>query len=414
MKKTLPFLAILLIFNTILYSQTTLYSESFETDGEGVRYVSNTYNDCATISNPDYFLRTNTNPVFPPGTCMIGFGNALTNIQGSWFWAGEDIRSNLAGPPGARPPGDLTTQSINISSYNNLTVSFFLATASNNGTRWEWDDSINVHASLNNGAFKTVGRFVGGALSGGDLRQDLNLDGMADGAIVSTSNFTKYTFNIPGTGTSLKVRLDFDQFGGTEESAIDLIEVQGTLVLPVELLRFDAIKAGDAVDLKWSTALERNNGYFAIERGRDPVSFREIGKVNAGESQSGIKNYAWTDLQPMPDINYYRLRQYDTDGSSSISATVQVQMGHPEYVLGLSPNPAKTQTTLQLQQEKENQVRIVVYDLNGTMQQQMDILLKKGRNDVNIPLDVLKNGVYHIRVESEGQSGYVKLIKIQD
>ena len=48
------------------------------------------------------------------------------------------------------------------------------------------------------------------------------------------------------------------------------------------------------------------------------------------------------------------------------------------------------------------------------MQQQMDILLKKGRNDVNIPLDVLKNGVYHIRVESEGQSGYVKLIKIQD
>lgn len=39
-------------------AQVTLYSESFETDGEGSRYFTNTYSFCNTPpnnNNPDYF-----------------------------------------------------------------------------------------------------------------------------------------------------------------------------------------------------------------------------------------------------------------------------------------------------------------------------------------------------------------------
>ena len=414
MKTTLLFLAFVLYFKAILHSQVTLYSESFETDGEGTRYFSNTYNDCATFANPDYFVRTNTNPVLPPSFCTAGFADALTNLQGSWFWAGEDIRSNQAGPPGARPPGEITTQNINVTSYNNLTVSLFIATSGNNGTRWEWDDSINVHASLNNGTFKTVGRFVGDAQFGGNLRQDINLDGIADGAVVSTTAFAKYTFNIPGTGTTLKVRFDFDQYGGSEESAIDLIEVKGNFVVPVELLRFEAVKTGNAVDLKWATAVERNNGYFAIERSPDLLSFKEIGKVNASESSASVKEYTWTDSQPEAGVNYYRLRQYDIDGTSSLSHVVQVGTGRPDFIIGLFPNPAKERTILQLQQETEATAHIFIYDLKGTLQWQTEKLLDKGLNQVDIPLHDLKNGAYFIRVNTEGQTGLIKLIKIRD
>jgi hypothetical protein len=67
---------------------------------------------------------------------------------------------------------------------------------------------------------------------GGNLRIDSNLDGVIDGSdpstICDTDVFTKYTFNIPNTGSSLQLKIDFDQFGGTEESAIDLIEIVGT------------------------------------------------------------------------------------------------------------------------------------------------------------------------------------------
>ncbi len=415
MKTTLLFLAFLLYFKAILYSQVTLYTESFETDGEGSRYFSNTYNDCATISNPDYFLRTNTNPVLPPSNCVAGFGNALTlnGLQGTWFWAGEDIRSNAMPAPGARPPGNITTQVINVSGYNTLTVSMYLATASNNGARWEMDDSINIHASLNGGTFFPVGRFVGGAVAGGDLRQDLNLDGLPDGAVVSTSVFTKYTFSIPGTGTTLRVEFDFDQFGGTEESAIDLIEVKGNVVVPVELLRFEAYKAGDAVNLNWETATEKENNYFSVERSDETFQFQEIGKVDGSPNNIG-HTYSWTDGVPKPGVNYYRLRQYDKDGTAHVSPMVQVRMGNPGIILKISPNPAAARTSLELESASEGPVQIALFDVRGNLQWQQNYVPGKGVNQIELATEHLEAGIYFMRVESEGRISYARLVKTQE
>ena len=72
-----------LLAGGILRAQTILYTEGFETNGEGTRYNSNSYTDC---TNSDYFFRTNTNPVTPPA-CGATFGSTLTNLQGSFFWA---------------------------------------------------------------------------------------------------------------------------------------------------------------------------------------------------------------------------------------------------------------------------------------------------------------------------------------
>ncbi len=231
MKRRLLLFALVFLICGAAGAQVTLHSESFETDGEGSRYNSNTYSYCPT--DPDYFLRTNTNPVLPTGGCATGFGSTLINLQGSFFWAGEDILSNQQPFPGNHAPGQITTQNINIAGYSSLTVSLYLATASNNGTRWETADSINIQAKIDGGTYRTVGRFMGDGISGGRLRIDANLDGAITGADpltkCDTVAFIKYTFNIPGGGTSMNVRLDFDQYGGTEESAIDLIEVQGTL-----------------------------------------------------------------------------------------------------------------------------------------------------------------------------------------
>ncbi|MFN8354753.1 MAG: T9SS type A sorting domain-containing protein [Spirosomataceae bacterium] len=243
MKKLLHYLASitgafmsLTLLHTAALAQTTLLSESFETDGEGTRYTSNTFSYCSGSpgGNPDYFLRTNTNPVLPTG-CAAGFGSTLTNLQGSYFWASEDIRSSSPVVNG-RPPGDITFNTININGYVSLQVSLYLATASNNGIRWEDTDKINIKVSMNGGTFNTVGRFMGDAVAGGRLRIDSNLDGVIDANDVATTcdqdNFAKYTFTIPYTGSTMQLKLEFDQIGGTEELAIDLIEVTGVYVAP--------------------------------------------------------------------------------------------------------------------------------------------------------------------------------------
>ncbi|MCA0237790.1 MAG: T9SS type A sorting domain-containing protein [Bacteroidetes bacterium] len=408
MKTLFLFFAFLLYFKVMLYSQVTLYSESFETDGEGVRYTSNTYSDCLTFDNPDFFLRTNINSVIPPTFCTTGFGTDLSNLQGSWFWAGEDIRSNSPMPL-SRPPGNVTTSSINIAGYNTLTVSLYLATSNNNGTRWEWNDSLNIHASINNGAFFPVGRFAGSAQTGGDLRQDLNLDGIFDGAVVSVSSFTKYTFSIPGTGNTLRVELDFDMVGGSEEIAVDFIEVKGVVALPVELMSFDAKQVGNQVQLHWKTASEQNNSHFSIERGDENLRFAETGRV---ESAGAAHSYAWTDPRPLTGTNYYRLRQYDREGTSHLSPTVSVDYKNRRMQVEILPNPADEYARLNLQQETSGRMYISIIDMAGRLKWENTYDLEKGPQQIDLPVQQLLKGVYYIRIRTEnGETGGGMLVR---
>ena len=211
---------------------TSLFTESFETDGEGTRYNSNTFIDCTSQTGAsDYFLRTNTNPV-SPGSCGPLFGSTLSNLQGSYFWASEDIRGST--PLNTYPPGSITFNPLNIAGYSNLQMSLYLATSNNNSMRWESTDSLNIQVSFDNGStFQTIGRFMGKGTTvvGSNLGIDSNLDGVYDANDVTVNcdqtAFAQYTFPIPYIGSSMILKLDFDQAGGTEELAIDLIEIKG-------------------------------------------------------------------------------------------------------------------------------------------------------------------------------------------
>jgi hypothetical protein len=224
MKKGYLIVLLLLAVYLPMHAQVSLHTESFETDGEGSRYTTNTYFEASP--NCNFFTRMAASPL---DVCFQN--NFFTGFQGNFFWGGEDIMRS--GNP--LPPGSITTQSINIAGHSTLTVSLYLATANNvtpTNTRWETADSLNVQASIDGGPFRTVGRFMGDDGFGGDLIVDDNLNGVAEVSettVASLNAFTQYTFNIAGTGSTLQIRLDFDMVGGSEEIGADLIEVRGVV-----------------------------------------------------------------------------------------------------------------------------------------------------------------------------------------
>lgn len=376
----------------LISAQTTLYSEGFETDGEGVRYTSNTYNFCSGVpgANPDYFLRVNTNPALPPGTCSTGHGTALTNLQGSWYWASEDIRSNLASYPGALPPGDITTSSINIAGYNNLTVSLYLATSNNNNVRWEDADSINIKASINGGGFITIGRFMGDNVAGGRLRIDGNLDGAITGADPVTTcdqdAFTNYTFSIPGTGSIMNIKLDFDQWGGSEELGIDLIEVKGNAFLPIELTGFTAQVRERSIDLLWQTASELKNEGFEIERSGDAKEWSKIGFIPGHGTSTMAHSYSFTDLTPLPSTGYYRIKQIDFDGRENLSSIVSAYFpndSQEENSVIIAPNPVYgDEISFTIPESWGQDVNLILYGQTGQLLYQKT--LNSGVQSLNI------------------------------
>ncbi len=96
--------------------------------------------------------------------------------------------------------------------------------------------------------------------------------------------------------------------------------------LPITLIEFRARSRPEDVLLEWVTATETDNKEFIIERSADGILFLPIGSVpGSGYSQERL-DYAWPDRDPLPMAAYYRLRQTDADGSSTLSEVVVLQI----------------------------------------------------------------------------------------
>ncbi|MFZ1330776.1 MAG: T9SS type A sorting domain-containing protein, partial [Flavobacteriales bacterium] len=97
--------------------------------------------------------------------------------------------------------------------------------------------------------------------------------------------------------------------------------------LPIELISFTAKVEEPWVRLDWTTASERNNDFFTVERSADGEHFMDIHEeMGAGNSQQ-VLNYLTFDREPLTGLSYYRLRQTDFDGTSELSSIVTVYRG---------------------------------------------------------------------------------------
>tara|TARA_B110000503_G_C7125794_1_gene404523 strand:- start:664 stop:1497 length:834 start_codon:yes stop_codon:yes gene_type:complete len=95
--------------------------------------------------------------------------------------------------------------------------------------------------------------------------------------------------------------------------------------LPVTLLDFEAKNKRDYIELKWSTATEKDNDYFVIQKSDDAEDFTTITTIK-GVGNSNIKqNYLYNDLTILNKITYYKLLQVDYNGQVTNLKTVAVK-----------------------------------------------------------------------------------------
>jgi hypothetical protein len=197
-----------------LLAQTTLYSESFETDGNPSRYTTSTpeFSD----GGSDFFTRTD-------GSNISG-GYEVTGADGSFYFAAQDLDGE-----GAAATQSLTVTGIDITGFSGLSFSALLA-EDDDGTSQDWDngDIVFVEARINGGAWVKILQFVNdGATFSTEPGLDTDFDGIRDGAPL-TSTFTSFMAAISGTGTTLDLRITSTLDSGDEDVAFDLLEVTGT------------------------------------------------------------------------------------------------------------------------------------------------------------------------------------------
>ncbi|RTQ47233.1 hypothetical protein EJV47_20280 [Hymenobacter gummosus] len=111
--------------------------------------------------------------------------------------------------------------------------------------------------------------------------------------------------------------------------------------LPVTWAYFTASWAEGRSTLTWGTAMEKNSAYFQPERSLDGgYSFQAFGEaVPAAGHSTSARRYTAYDAQPPVGKIYYRIRQVDTDGTSSYTAAVLVTSRAVD--VAAYPNPVR-------------------------------------------------------------------------
>lgn len=106
----------------------------------------------------------------------------------------------------------------------------------------------------------------------------------------------------------------------------------GFSITPVEYLSFTAkYNSSDrSNEIKWVTASEKNNSHFIIQRAvNDIKSWEDLGEVSGAINSDMPIEYDFIDDQlPLVGGNvYYRLKQVDLEGKSSLGEVVSVRVG---------------------------------------------------------------------------------------
>jgi subtilisin-like proprotein convertase family protein len=182
------------------------------------------------------------------------------------------------------------------------------------------------------------------------------------------------------------------------------------LVLPVTLVDFKVAAKKDNIALSWETTTETNNKGFEIQRSDDfNTGFRKIDFVGAQASKNTTKFYQYTDNEVVAGKTYYyRLRQLDNDERETFSDIKAANLKKDGiWDISLSPNPATDFFRLSIFAKNKEAKQIEISSIDGKLIKRFETI----ENEMNIAIESLEQGLYVVKVASEGELFVKKFLK---
>ena len=162
--------------------------------------------------------------------------------------------------------------------------------------------------------------------------------------------------------------------------------------LSVDLLNISAQSKGTKNVITWSTASEKNNAYFEVQHATNGLDFQPISDKIKGNGTTNVKNnYTFEHLTPSVIRDYYRLKQVDNDGTTTLSKVVSVVGTAKNGALKVYPTLASDKLTISL--DSEETVGFSIYNLVGQAVQSGQLTGQK-----ELIISYLPNGVYFFKV----------------
>ncbi|GAA4382657.1 T9SS type A sorting domain-containing protein [Hymenobacter koreensis] len=223
------------------------------------------------------------------------------------------------------------------------------------------------------------------------------------GSTVTASPEVTTTYTVTGTNS----------LGCTNSQQVT---VTVTRPLPVELISFVAAWGERNPVLTWSTASEKNNAYFEVQRSLDGASFERVGQRAGAGTTTTRTSYQFTDLS-LTQVSvrnvYYRLRQVDEDGQSTLSPVraVQVPAVSQAFTGNVFPNPYSEKVSVRFESFEAGEVNLTVHNVLGQTVLATTAKVAAGTQELALPQAAsLKTGVYYLTVQQGKHKQVLKMI----
>ncbi len=186
--------------------------------------------------------------------------------------------------------------------------------------------------------------------------------------------------------------------------------------LPVELKTFTGKELDCERVLEWITSSEEDNSYFEIQKSYDGKEFSSIATVR-GQTNASTENY-YSHIDQSGNLSstiYYRLKQFDVDGTSSYSPVVTIESECYLKEFSLYPNPVTNQIDISIENDLDQSIELEIISIYGTKFLSLPVNLNPGINTISIPTgDEFPSGTYFVQIKV-GQrmisKKFIKMIK---
>ena len=320
--------------------------------------------------------------VFPAGsgtdlrTLSISAPGAATEISVAW----------LSGDPSSiTDPSDGNTHNINAVTGPIVSVSIV--------GFWDWvpvagsDDGLTVTVSIPD-------------LSAFAVATDLRLLGWNGTQWIDLSGAATATGNTENSSLSGAIPV------GTPITAIGIGSLSS--VLPVHFESFSAKATDCKTLLQWSTASEENNDYFEVQRSQNGAEFVVIATQKGAGNSGNLQHYTYTDITPAEGANFYRIRQVDRDGNSTLTQIIAALVncsGQP--AVKIYPTVSRTAVTVQLPDGYKN-AKLSLVDMAG---RPIRVAIQGSGLQKMVYLNSLPAAQYFLLVVNNGETQTFKIVK---
>ncbi len=210
-----------------------------------------------------------------------------------------------------------------------------------------------------------------------------------------------------GTGYSFTIAVADNPDCSTtiEETLVDCVTTS------VELLSFDGTVKVEGNYLFWTTASERDNDQFVLMHSKDGQNFTAVNEQSGAGNSNVAANYDFMHVDAPIGINYYRLDQYDFDGTMSRSNIVVLFRNAIEGILSISPVPAYDFMQVKFNSLEAGEMLVQIHDAAGRLVDQKSLFAESGDNSLQWDVTSYANGIYFLSVKQGNEVMSRKFIK---